>query len=173
METNGVLRLRFGTGDTPVGAIFVVVSDRGLCALRLLEGRTAESVLRELKREHPQATWVEDRAGVLPVVEQINEVLHGRLPAEHVQLDMRGTAFQQRVWRELMRVPRGQTWSYSELARRAGRPKAVRAAASACARNPVALLVPCHRIIAADGSLGGYGYGLKRKRQILQWEADH
>ena len=87
-----------------------------------------------------------------------------------IALDLQGTPFQQKVWKALQKVPKGETISYSDLARRAGVPKAVRATASACARNPVALLVPCHRIVRRDGGLGGYGGGLERKRRLLEIE---
>jgi AraC family transcriptional regulator, regulatory protein of adaptative response / methylated-DNA-[protein]-cysteine methyltransferase len=152
---------------------FVALSDRGLCALKMVGNRAGErEVLAELRRQFPGAELVRDARAVAPVLRQVNELIAGRRSNLDVPLDLHGTAFQQRVWRALCQVPRGQTWSYSELARRAGSPRAVRAAASACARNPVAILVPCHRIVREDGGLGGYRWGLERKRELLRRERD-
>ena len=107
---------------------------------------------------------------VAPILRQLRERLHGERETVDMPLDLRGSPFFLKVWQVMQKVPWGETWSYQELARRAGRPKAVRAAASACARNPICILVPCHRIISSDGSLGGYGGGLDMKRALLDSE---
>jgi AraC family transcriptional regulator of adaptative response/methylated-DNA-[protein]-cysteine methyltransferase len=162
--------IRYAEGRTPLGKVLAATTSRGLCALRLLEGRSSAALLREIRADFPHAEFVQDNTALQPLLEQVNEVLEGRLAASKIKLDMPGTPFQKEVWQELLRVRRGQVCSYSELARRVGRPKAVRAVASACARNPVAFIVPCHRVLRKGGGLGGYGYGLDCKREILRME---
>jgi AraC family transcriptional regulator of adaptative response/methylated-DNA-[protein]-cysteine methyltransferase len=150
---------------------FVALSERGLCVLKVIDDQASErQILAELQHKFAGAEFVSDAKAVAPVLRQLNELIEGQRSKLDVPLDLHGTPFQQRVWRAMCKLPRGQTWSYSELARRAGSPRAVRAAASACARNPVAILVPCHRIIREDGGLGGYGGGEERKRQLLEME---
>ena len=160
----------FGQGTTPIGPIWVVWTDKGLCGLRLIHGLDYRAMIREMTHLLPHLNFREDNRAARPLVRQINEVLSGNLRATQVRLDLVGTPFHRRVWKEMLRVPWGQTCSYSELARRVGRPRAVRAVASACARNPIALVVPCHRILRADGNLGGYYYGLDCKRKLLRLE---
>jgi len=162
--------IRFGTGATPAGQALVALTPRGLCALRLLEGTTTAAEVEDLRRKFPRAEFREDRQAAETMVRQINAVLEGQQEARTIPLDLHGTSFQQRVWHTLLKVPRGTTWSYSQLAEKIGNPRAVRAVASACARNPVGLIVPCHRILRCDGSLGGYYWGPERKRALLQLE---
>ncbi len=162
--------LRYAEGSTPMGKILVVVNGHGVCALRLREGNKRFTALQEIHRAYPGARLVHDARGLRPILEQIHAALTGQGSAARIKLALAGTPFQQRVWQQMRRVPRGRTCSYQELARRVGRPRAVRAVANACAKNPVALLVPCHRIVRADGGLGGYFYGLEKKRQILLFE---
>jgi AraC family transcriptional regulator of adaptative response/methylated-DNA-[protein]-cysteine methyltransferase len=162
--------LGYGTGDTPFGRILVVWSAKGLCALRLIQDGSVHEALQDLEREFSGAEFSEDPAQAKNWIAQIKQVLVGRLNAGGMQLDLHGTPFQKRVWHALLRVPRGSTCSYSELARRAGYPRAVRAVGSACAHNPLGLIVPCHRIVRSDGGLGGYGWGLQMKRRILRAE---
>jgi AraC family transcriptional regulator, regulatory protein of adaptative response / methylated-DNA-[protein]-cysteine methyltransferase len=160
--------IRIGRGPTPIGNVLVAFTAQGICALRLEE--PTRSLKNDMQKAFPDAVVIEDDKGAATYVEQITEFLAGRRQGTDIRLDLHGTPFQLRVWQAMLRVPRGTTCSYSDLARRAGRPRAVRAVANACARNPVALIVPCHRIIRSDGSLGGYFYGLKRKRAILEHE---
>lgn len=160
--------LRFAFGATAVGKVLAVISAKGLCALHWMD-HGANGFVRGLQERFPNAELEHDPAALAPVLKQIDRVLAGELPAARMKLDLRGPEFFQRVWRAMLKLPRGRTWSYAELARRAGRPRAVRAAASACARNPVGLVVPCHRIVGRDG-LGGYGCGLERKRLLLRRE---
>jgi AraC family transcriptional regulator of adaptative response/methylated-DNA-[protein]-cysteine methyltransferase len=169
---NGVARevIRYGVGQTPTGRILVARTERGICALRLLDGTTPAAELVDLRRKFPAADFQEDSSAAKALIHQINAVLEGQQKASSVPLDLQGTAFQKKVWQTLLTVPRGKTWSYSQLAAKVGKPRAVRAVASACARNPVGLLVPCHRILRNDGSLGGYGGGLERKRALLEME---
>lgn len=117
--------------------------------------------------------WLRDPAALAPAVEQLRAYFGGELRAFDLPLRLTGTPFQQTVWAELRRIPYGETISYAELARRVGDPKAARAVGSANGRNPVGVVVPCHRVIAADGTLGGYGWGLDRKRWLLDHEANH
>jgi AraC family transcriptional regulator, regulatory protein of adaptative response / methylated-DNA-[protein]-cysteine methyltransferase len=125
-----------------------------------------------LAAEFPQAEIKLDEAGMQSQVHMLIAHLQGQLPHPDLPLDVRGTAFQQRVWEELRRIPYGQTVSYSELARRIGQPAATRAVARACATNPAALVTPCHRVIREGGELGGYRWGLERKRALLEQEKE-
>ena len=160
----------YGSLSTPIGTFLVVASPKGLCALRLIEGRSMSALLDEVRRDFADADLVADDKAVGPLARKIEAVIAGRLAASAVPLDLRGTPFQKRVWQVLARVPWGETYSYSELARKVGNPKAVRAVASACARNPVTFVVPCHRIVRKGGGLGGYYWGSEMKRQLLERE---
>jgi AraC family transcriptional regulator, regulatory protein of adaptative response / methylated-DNA-[protein]-cysteine methyltransferase len=161
----------YATASSPFGWIIVGATGRGLCWLALAATRTeAEATLRA---EFPAAELFSDPAllhwvtAALEMVQGSRNAASGNAIAE---LDLRGTAFQLRVWQALRAVPRGQTLSYSELALRLGTPKATRAIARACATNRVALMVPCHRVVGADGSLTGYRWGVERKRMLLEAE---
>ena len=162
--------LCYSSLQTPIGTFLVVASSKGLCALRLIEDRGLPAVLKEVQRDYPDVPLAEDERAVRPLARKIEEVIAGRLAAAEVPLDMRGTPFQKQVWRELVRVPWGKTYTYSELANKVGKPRAVRAVASACARNPITFVVPCHRILAKGGGLGGYYWGLEMKRELLDRE---
>ena len=157
--------IRWGVAETDLGPLLVAATERGICRVAF---ESDDTVLRE---HFPNA-----------IIERGGEALDGLLAdavrfvtepgrAMTLPLDVRGTAFQQAVWRELSRIPPGETLSYAALAARAGKPNAVRAAGSACGANPVALLIPCHRARRTDGSLGGYAYGLPIKRKLLEREA--
>lgn len=163
--------IRYGSGSTSVCRLLVAVSERGVCGLHFLDGGEPRA-LAELRRQFPKAELVKDQPAADGVLKQVEQMIAGRREKLDLPLDMHGTPFQLRCWREMQRVPRGKTWSYSDLARRAGNPKAVRAAASACAKNPVAIVVPCHRILRRGGALGGYGGGLERKQALLYREAN-
>jgi AraC family transcriptional regulator, regulatory protein of adaptative response / methylated-DNA-[protein]-cysteine methyltransferase len=157
--------IRWGVAETDLGSLLVAATARGICRVAF---EADDTVLRE---HFPNATI--ERGGealdalLADAVRFVTEP--GR--AMTLPLDVRGTAFQQAVWRELSRIPPGETLSYAALAARAGKPNAVRAAGSACGANPVALLIPCHRARRTDGSLGGYAYGLPIKRKLLEREA--
>ena len=165
-------RIGFTTARTPFGWIVVGATERGLCWLAL--GATsgeAEASLREefpaatIRRDSSLSTWVE--AAVANIRDGDYAVKNGAAPQA---LDLRGTAFQLRVWQALRQIPRGETRTYGELARELGDPKATRAVARACAMNRVSLMVPCHRVVGASGSLTGYRWGVERKRQLLEAE---
>src|SRR5690242_12197975 len=154
---------------TELGKLLVATTQRGVCAVRFGENEAA--LLRELKRDFEAAEIQRDDQGLEPVANQIRQLLNGSKAPLNVPLDLRGTAFQQMVWKELRRIPAGQTRSYTEVAKTIGRPRAVRAVANACASNPVALVVPCHRVVQKNGSLAGYRWGVKRKAALLEKEA--
>lgn len=157
----------FVLAETGLGLAIVAASPAGCCWLALGDRRA--DLEPALLRRFPDATETRSVAGglfgrALAAVETPGE------PAD-VPLDLRGTPFQQRVWAQLRRIPAGSVISYAELARRVGQPRACRAVAQACGANPVGILVPCHRVIASDGGLGGFGFGPARKRELLRREA--
>ena len=170
-------KIGYATARSPFGWIVVGATERGLCWLAL--GATSSQAEASLREEFPLATFSHDPslsrlvgAAIEGVVGQQNS--SKKLAAPQVpppQVDLRGTAFQLRVWQALRAIPRGETRSYSQLARELGDPKATRAVARACATNRVALVVPCHRVIGARGSLTGYRWGVDRKRQLLEAES--
>jgi methylated-DNA-[protein]-cysteine S-methyltransferase len=148
--------------DSPIGELTLTSDDGSLCGVFMHEQR-------HLKRI--PATYVRDDLGLAYAVEQLNAYFAGELRDFDLPLKMRGTEFQRRVWAALREIPYGETISYGELARWVGNPKASRAVGLANGRNPVAIVVPCHRVIGADGSLTGYGGGLERKVWLLEHEA--
>jgi AraC family transcriptional regulator of adaptative response/methylated-DNA-[protein]-cysteine methyltransferase len=163
--------IRYACRPTKHGHVFAAATEGGVCMLHVIDAKRRAAALAELRRRHPGVTLVEDEAALAEVFEQVDAFADGNGASEPA-LDLHGTPFQQKVWRTLRKVPAGTTATYSELARRAGVPKAVRAVASACARNPVCLFVPCHRIVRLDGGLGGYGGagGVELKRRLLELE---
>ena len=168
-------RIGWATAPTPFGWMIVAATERGLCWLALgSDSAEAEAGLRD---EFPLATLRSDPTLSRLVDEALAAVRDGsdltQSRASHESLDLRGTVFQLRVWQALRAIPRGETRSYSQLARQMGEPKSTRAVARACATNRVALLVPCHRVVGASGSLTGYRWGVERKRQLLQVEGAH
>ena len=154
-----------------LGWLLVAATERGLCAVRL--GDAPQSLVADLQDEFPSATLQPEHAGLQAALAQLAEYLEGREPHFDLPLDVQATAFQQQVWAALQRIPYGATRSYQEVARAIGRPSAVRAVAGACARNPVALVIPCHRVVRSDGELGGYRWGIDRKQALLEQEAMH
>ena len=165
-------QIAFTTARTPFGWVIVGATPRGLCWLSL--GSTSKEAEASLRAEFPAATLRRDKSLSLLVDAALESVREGNDLASRVggpdNLDLRGTVFQLRVWQALRQIPRGETRSYSQLAREMGDPKSTRAVARACATNRVALLVPCHRVVGADGSLTGYRWGVERKRQLLKAE---
>jgi AraC family transcriptional regulator of adaptative response/methylated-DNA-[protein]-cysteine methyltransferase len=159
--------LRFATSLTPLGPLLLAATARGVCALLLGD----EAGAAGLQARFPQACPTEDRKGLAPLLARVCDWLAQPGGALELDLDLQGTPFQRRVWRALQKVPAGATVSYAELARRLRLPRAIRAVAGACARNPVALVVPCHRVVRSDGGLAGYRWGVERKRELLSREA--
>jgi AraC family transcriptional regulator of adaptative response/methylated-DNA-[protein]-cysteine methyltransferase len=162
---------RFGITYTIVpsalGDVLVGATESGVCAV--LPGDAA-SLPEDLAAEFPAAMLARDDAGLRGWAAAVVEAAAGREPGAPVPLDLRGTDFQRAVWAELRRIPRGHTASYARVAFAVGRPAAARAVARACASNRVALLVPCHRVVRVDGGLGGYKWGVERKRALLESE---
>jgi AraC family transcriptional regulator of adaptative response/methylated-DNA-[protein]-cysteine methyltransferase len=158
--------------DTVLGPLMMAATDRGVCFVQF--GDDEAALLAQLQAEFPKATLVPASPSAAAELDNwmaaLADHLAGGAPRPDLPLDLRGSAFQIKVWRFLMRVPPGDVVSYSELAAGIGAPNAVRAAASACAANRLAVLVPCHRVLRSDGSLGGYRWGLERKRTLLAAE---
>ena len=151
------------------GAILVAQSARGICAIAL--GDDPETLLRDLQDRFPQARLIGGDAAFEALVARVIGFVEAPGIGLELPLDIRGTAFQERVWQALRQVPPGQTVSYAEIARRIGRPKSVRAVAQACAANQIAVAIPCHRVVRSDGALSGYRWGIARKRSLLETEA--
>ncbi|WP_420840747.1 bifunctional DNA-binding transcriptional regulator/O6-methylguanine-DNA methyltransferase Ada [Herbaspirillum robiniae] len=161
-------RIRFAVAQCWLGELLVAATDKGICAVAL--GDDAEALVKELQDRFPKAELVGGDAGFEQTVAQVLGAIDDPGRGAELPLDVRGTAFQQRVWQALRGVPPGVTLSYSELAERVGSPAAVRAVASACANNNIALLIPCHRIVRLDGSPSGYRWGVERKQALLDKE---
>ncbi|MEO6137441.1 MAG: methylated-DNA--[protein]-cysteine S-methyltransferase [Luteimonas sp.] len=161
--------------DTPLGLALVAATQRGICMVEICPadaGDAAVTLEAKLRTEFPQALLEHVDAGRDEFLAPRMHAVATRLAGEQGDLpvDLIGTAFQKKVWDALMKIPSGQTRSYSDIATQLGQPTAARAVASACARNRVAIVVPCHRVIRGDGSLGGYRWGLPLKKQLLQRE---
>jgi AraC family transcriptional regulator of adaptative response/methylated-DNA-[protein]-cysteine methyltransferase len=162
--------IRFATVQSSyLGWVMVAATDRGICALIL--GDNPETLRELLWMKFPQAELRESDPEFSDMVAKVISFVESPRAEFALPLDMQGTAFQQRVWMALRDIPAGSTISYRDLAGRIGRPKAVRAVATACAANPVAVIVPCHRVVRSDGNLGGYHWGIERKRALLDREA--
>jgi AraC family transcriptional regulator of adaptative response/methylated-DNA-[protein]-cysteine methyltransferase len=161
-------RVAYTLARTPWGRMLVAASARGV--VRVALGDRDDDLVRDLERDLSRATLLRDDLGLRALVRRVVRAAEGA--SGDVPLDLRGTALQLRVWDALRKVPRGTTTTYGELARAVGAPRAVRAVARACGANPVALVVPCHRVVAKDGALTGYRWGLARKRKLLEAEAE-
>ncbi|HEY6059172.1 MAG TPA: bifunctional DNA-binding transcriptional regulator/O6-methylguanine-DNA methyltransferase Ada [Gemmatimonadales bacterium] len=161
--------IRYTVAASPLGTLLVAATERGVCRISL--GDAAPGLERDLRHEFPASTIRRDPGRLAAWVQRILRHLEGRAPHLDLPLDIRATAFQQRVWAELRKIPYGSTRSYRAVARAIGRPRASRAVSRACATNPVALAIPCHRVVREDGALGGYRWGIERKRALLERES--
>jgi AraC family transcriptional regulator of adaptative response/methylated-DNA-[protein]-cysteine methyltransferase len=161
--------IRFAVAQSSLGAILVALSGRGVCAISL--GDDPDALVRALQDRFPEAGLIGGDGEFERLVASVVAFVETPRTGLDLPLDMRGTAFQQRVWQALRQIPAGSTASYAEIARRIGAPKAVRAVAQACGANELAVAVPCHRIIRSDGALSGYRWGVERKRALLDREA--
>ncbi|MEP6570411.1 MAG: bifunctional DNA-binding transcriptional regulator/O6-methylguanine-DNA methyltransferase Ada [Acidobacteriota bacterium] len=155
--------------ETTLGRLLVAATSKGVCSVML--GDSDESLKADFLKEFPAAEIRHDENALRASVDAIVEHLKRKSPHIDLPLDIRATAFQRQVWQQLRNIPYGETHSYSEVAKAIGQQKAVRAVARACATNPVALVIPCHRVIREDKSLGGYRWGLERKKKLLEREA--
>lgn len=160
--------IRYTTAKCYLGRVLLGATDKGICTISLAD--TDAGLIDVLHKEFPAATISRDDEGLATWLAELLAHLAGSVPHPDLPLDIRGTAFQRRVWEELRRIPYGETRSYSELARAIGKPSASRAVARACATNPAAVVIPCHRVIGSNGSLCGYAFGLDRKRKLLAKE---
>jgi AraC family transcriptional regulator of adaptative response/methylated-DNA-[protein]-cysteine methyltransferase len=162
-------RIRFAVGQCSLGALLVAASERGVCAIFL--GDDPAALVRDLQDRFPRSELIGGDPGFEGWVSRVVGFVEAPGQGLDLPLDVRGTAFQQRVWQALRKIPPGKTASYAEIARRIGAPEAARAVAGACAANPVAVAIPCHRVVRADGALSGYRWGVERKRALLEREA--
>jgi len=163
------IEIRFAIGECSLGAILVAMTERGLCAILL--GDDPEALARDLQDSFPNADLIGGDGEFEKLVAQVVGFVDAPGRGLDLPLDIRGTAFQQRVWQALRDIPAGSTATYSGIAQRIGSPKAVRAVARACAANALAVAIPCHRVVRIDGSLSGYRWGIERKRALLAKEA--
>jgi len=161
--------IRFAIGECSLGAILVAASDRGVCAI--LIGDDADALARDLQDRFPRAELFGGDAGFEQLVAKVIGFVEAPGLGLDLPLDVRGTAFQQRVWQALREIPAGRTVSYGDLASRIGAPTAVRAVAQACGANALAVAIPCHRVVRNDGALAGYRWGVERKRALLERES--
>ena len=159
------VEIHWAVVPTSLGDMLVAATDKGVCRLSFAEGREA------LEERFPAATLVEGGEEFSALLSQVIEAVEAPTQGfDHIPIDVKGTAFQEAVWRELRRIPAGETRSYADIAAAVGKPKAVRAAGSANGANNVAVLIPCHRVVRSDGTLGGYAYGLPIKDELLRRE---
>jgi AraC family transcriptional regulator of adaptative response/methylated-DNA-[protein]-cysteine methyltransferase len=156
--------IRWTTFDSPLGEMLIAATSKGICRL------TFDDSEASLRRQFPNATIMKDDGGMRELVEGALTAIERPAAAPELPIDVAGTAFQEKVWRELRKIPLGETRSYAEIAAAIGAPKAVRAVGTANGDNHVCVLIPCHRVIRSDGSLGGYGGGLDRKKKLLAAE---
>jgi AraC family transcriptional regulator of adaptative response/methylated-DNA-[protein]-cysteine methyltransferase len=160
--------ITFTVTDSPLGALLIAVTERGLCKVDLADDAIAAEWA--LTNEFHQAEIRRDDDALAPIVVEVLARIDGRKPARELPLDVRGTAFQRRVWEELQQIPLGETRTYGEIAAAIDAPRASRAVGSACGANPVPVVVPCHRVVPASGGIGNYGLGPRRKQRLLEHE---
>jgi AraC family transcriptional regulator of adaptative response/methylated-DNA-[protein]-cysteine methyltransferase len=162
------ISIAYTIADSPLGKLLVARTERGICAVSFAD--TADQLVRELEEEFFAAEIARDDTALKRAVDSILRGMKGERTILALPLDIRGTAFQMRVWSELRKIPFGETRTYAQVAEAVGNPKAVRAVARACATNPVALVNPCHRVIGSAGKLSGYRWGIERKKALLDKE---
>ena len=160
--------IHFAIGECSLGSILVAKSERGVCAVMI--GDDPMPLVRDLEQQFPNADLIGDKSDYEDLVAKVVGLIEKPGVGLDLPLDIRGTAFQQRVWKALQRIPVGSTASYADIAKAIGMPKAVRAVARACAANSIAVAIPCHRVIRNDGGLSGYRWGVERKRSLLERE---
>ncbi len=164
-----VTELPYAFGRSWLGGFLVAAGKRGIRAILL--GDDPAELVADLKRREPDATVILARAALAPVTARVERLLDAPSDADDLQLELRGDGFQQKVWQALRAIPAGATESYAEVARRIGPPASAKDVAEACAANPIAVAIPCHRVVRSDGSISGYRWGVRRKRALLAREA--
>ncbi len=162
------MNIRYTIVDCPLGRLLVAATERGICGVSL--GDADAALEASLRGEYPAAQIQRDEAGLGEWISAFLSYLHGRQPDLNLPVDVQATAFQWQVWEALRAIPSGSTRSYSQVAKTLGQPQAARAVARACATNPVALVIPCHRVVRENGDLGGYRWGKERKQRLLAQE---
>lgn len=162
-------KIRFAIGEFSLGSILVAKSDRGVCAI--LMGNDPDQLVRDLQDKFPRANLIGGDGDFEQLVAKVVGFVEAPLMGLDLPLDVRGTAFQQRVWQVLREIPAGSTANYTDIAKQIGSPKSVRAVAQACGANMLAVAIPCHRVVRNDGALSGYRWGVERKRALLNREA--
>ena len=162
------MRIGYSMISSAVGQVLVAATETGVCSVKI--GASEDALAADLRREYPSADIAANLKPRTEWVKAIAEHLRGEAPSLDLPIDVQATAFQWKVWRALQRIPYGQTRAYAEVAKSIGKPKAVRAVASACAKNPVCLVVPCHRVVPSAGGVGGYRWGAERKERLLARE---
>jgi AraC family transcriptional regulator of adaptative response/methylated-DNA-[protein]-cysteine methyltransferase len=160
--------IRFACADSPLGRMLIAATEKGICSIQF--GRSDGELIEGLKREFPFAVRKPDEGGLQTSVAALLQIMSGTEPNAALPLDIRATAFQRRVWSYLQSIPYGATQSYKQVARGIGRPTASRAVARACATNPVAVAIPCHRVVREDGGTSGYRWGVEQKKALLEME---
>lgn len=159
--------IKYSTGTTTLGTVLVAQSNKGVCAIFLGD---PEELTLDLKDNFPRAVLIRSDDNLKSSLSEVIDLVDNPTKAPDFPIDLRGTEFQKKVWKALWEIPPGDTLSYSQLAERVGSPTGVRAVASACAANVLAVAVPCHRILRSDGSITGYRWGVERKKQLLARE---
>ncbi|MEL7010651.1 MAG: methylated-DNA--[protein]-cysteine S-methyltransferase [Cyanobacteria bacterium J06588_4] len=165
------IRIFYSTAKCVLGNLLIATTEQGICAVKL--GDRSVELTETLKQEFFGANLIQDDNQHRDWIEQILQTIAGQTADLDLPLDIRGTAFQQQVWQALRLIPRGETRNYAEIARAIDKPQATRAVGSACGANPVAVIIPCHRVLRSDGSLGGYRWGIERKQKLLEIERQH
>lgn len=155
---------------TPFGTFLAAASPQGLCRLHAVEEKGKDATLKDISRYYPRASLREDSKPLKKILAEVEEYFAGRRRDFSVGLDTPGTLFQKKVWEALLAIPYGETRTYGQIAAAVGRPKAARAVGGACNQNPVAVIVPCHRVVGASGDLTGYAGGVEIKRRLLELE---
>lgn len=150
-----------------LGYLLVATTDKGICAVKI--GDRKQNLIATLTQEFSRANIIREDIDK-NWIESILNIIAGKEADSNLPLDIRGTSFQQQVWQELQKIPWGETRTYREIANNLGKPKATRAIGNACGANPVAVIIPCHRVVRSDGSLGGYCWGIERKQKLLDKE---
>jgi len=164
----GGVPAKYAIVDSPLGRLLAARTPRGICSVKL--GALDGALVSDLRREYPGAVLAADDPQLAEWMGEIVASLRPGAPDPRLPLDVRATAFQRRVWQELQKIPRGSTRSYQDVAKQLGHPSAARAVARACATNPVAIIVPCHRVLRGDGAVSGYAWGVERKKMLLGLE---
>jgi AraC family transcriptional regulator of adaptative response/methylated-DNA-[protein]-cysteine methyltransferase len=168
IEAKHSIEIQYAVGRCSLGSLVVAVSAKGVCAILL--GDEPAALVQNLQERFPQARLVTAETELQRLVAKVIEFVESPGAGFDERLDARGTDFQRRVWRALREIPAGATASYLDIANRIGSPKSVRAVAQACAANPIAVVIPCHRVVRTDGGLSGYRWGVERKRVLLARE---